>query len=151
MFAASCQTGAMLAGGSNLTIKKLYHFGLSVGMAFQVVDDTLDFVGKQTKVGKPVMSDLREGKLTLPVIYCLASATNAENKKLKAIILRKIKTTSDLKFLDILLKKYDAINRALQKAKWYADDAKKALNSLSDNDDKNEFVHFADFLINRDF
>jgi octaprenyl-diphosphate synthase len=95
------------------------------------------------------MSDLREGKLTLPVIYCLVSATKVENKKLKAIILRKVKTDSDLKFLNFLLNKYDAINKSLQKAKYYADDAKMALKSLSGN--KNEFVKFADFLINRDF
>ena len=149
LFAASCQTGAMLAGADALTVKKLYYFGLNIGMAFQVVDDTLDFVGKQTKVGKPVMSDLREGKLTLPVIYCLISATKVENKKLKALILRKIKTTSDLKFLNFLLNKYDAINRSLQKAKHYANDAMMALISLDGN--KNEFVQFADFLINRDF
>lgn len=151
LFAASCQTGAMLAGGDKQTVKSLYHFGLNIGMAFQVVDDTLDFVGKQTKVGKPVMSDLREGKLTLPVIYCLTSATRAESKKLKTIILRKIKTTSDLKFLDLLLRKYDAINRSLQKARYYADDAKMALSSLNSANGKNEFVQFADFLINRDF
>jgi octaprenyl-diphosphate synthase len=149
LFAASCQTGAMLAGADALTVKKLYYFGLNIGMAFQVVDDTLDFVGKQTKVGKPVMSDLREGKLTLPVIYCLVSATKVENKKLKAIILRKVKTDSDLKFLNFLLNKYNAINRSLQKARHYADDAKMALKSLNGN--KNEFVKFADFLINRDF
>jgi octaprenyl-diphosphate synthase len=151
LFAASCQTGAMLAGADALIVKSLHRFGLSIGMAFQVVDDTLDFVGKQTKVGKPVMSDLREGKLTLPVIYCLASATKAENKKLKAIILRKIKTASDLKFLEVLLRKYNAINRAIQKARYYADDAKMALKSLSGNGDKSEFVQFSDFLINRDF
>lgn len=151
LFAASCQTSAMLAGADAQAVKNLHRFGLSIGMAFQVVDDTLDFVGKQTKVGKPVMSDLREGKLTLPVIYCLVSATKAENKKLKTIILRKIKTASDLKFLEILLTKYDAINRAIQKARYYADDAKMALKSLSGSGNKNEFVQFSDFLINRDF
>jgi octaprenyl-diphosphate synthase len=151
LFAASCQTGAMLAGADTLTVKYLYSFGLNIGMAFQVVDDTLDFVGKQTKVGKPVMSDLREGKLTLPVIYCLNSATEIENKKLKAIILRKIKTASDLKFLGFLLNKYDAISKSLQKAKDYVDDAKMALESLSGTRNKKEFIQFADFLINRDF
>ena len=151
LFAASCQTGAMLAGGDVLTVKNLYRFGLGIGMAFQVIDDTLDFVGKQTKVGKPVMSDLREGKLTLPVIYCLQSATRAENKKLKIIILRKVKTAADLKFLDVLLTKYDAINRSIQKARYFVEDAKKALVHLNGNDGINQFVEFADFLINRDF
>jgi octaprenyl-diphosphate synthase len=151
LFAASCQTGAMLAGGDVLTVKNLYRFGLGIGMAFQVIDDTLDFVGKQTKVGKPVMSDLREGKLTLPVIYCLQSATKAENKKLKIIILRKVKTPADLKFLDALLNKYDAINRSIQKARYFVEDAKKALVQLNGNDGKNQFIQFADFLISRDF
>jgi len=151
LFAASCQTGAMLAGGDTLTVKNLYRFGLGIGMAFQVIDDTLDFVGKQNKVGKPVMSDLREGKLTLPVIYCLGSATKAENKKLKSIILRKVKTAADLKFLNVLLKKYDTINRSIQKAKYFVEDAKAGLTELNGNGGKAQFVQFADFLINRDF
>jgi len=71
LFAASCQTGAMLAGADAKTVESLHRFGLGIGMAFQVIDDTLDFTGKQSKVGKPVMSDLMEGKLTLPVIHCL--------------------------------------------------------------------------------
>jgi octaprenyl-diphosphate synthase len=151
LFAASCQTGAMLAGGDALTVKSLYRFGLGIGMAFQVVDDTLDFVGKQIKVGKPVMSDLREGKLTLPVIYCLKSATKAENKKLKSIILLKVKTAADLKFLNVLLKKYDAINRSIQKARYFVEDAKAGLTELNGNGGKAQFIQFADFLINRDF
>jgi octaprenyl-diphosphate synthase len=151
LFAASCQTGAMLAGGDTKTVESLYRFGLGIGMAFQVIDDTLDFVGKQTKVGKPVMSDLREGKLTLPVLYCLSSATKQENKKLKAVILRKVKTASDLKFLNQQLKKYDAIDRSIQRARQFVDDAKGALGYLNGNGVKSELIQFADFLINRDF
>ena len=151
LFAASCQTGAMLAGADALTVKSLYRFGLGIGMAFQVIDDTLDFIGTQTKVGKPVMSDLREGKLTLPVIYCLQSATKIENKKLKTVILRKVKTAADLKFLNVLLKKYDAINRSILKARYFVDDAKAGLAGLNKNSGITQFVQFADFLINRDF
>ncbi len=151
LFAASCQTGAMLAGGNETVVKSLYRFGLGIGMAFQVIDDTLDFVGKQTKVGKPVMSDLREGKLTLPVLYCLESGTKAENKKLKAVILRKVKTTSDLKFLNQLLTKYNAIDRSIQKARYFVDDAKTALGNLNGHGVKTELIQFADFLIDRDF
>ena len=81
LFAASCQTGAMLAEGDEGDVENLYRFGMGIGMAFQVIDDTLDFTGKQAKVGKPVMSDLREGKLTLPVIHCLDNCAVAENKE----------------------------------------------------------------------
>lgn len=151
LFAASCQTGAMLAEGNDLTVKQLYRFGMGIGMAFQVIDDTLDFVGKQSRVGKPVMSDLREGKLTLPVIHCLNSASSDEKKKLKAVILRKIKTSSDLKFLNALLKKYNAIDYSVKKARFFVDDAKTALVQLNGNRDKNDLLQFADFLIDRDF
>jgi len=151
LFAASCQTSAMLAGAEEITIKSLYRFGLGIGMAFQIIDDTLDFIGKEKRVGKPVMSDLREGKLTLPVIYCLESGTKVENKRMKSIITRKVKTIADLKFLDSLLIKYDAIGRSIQKARYYVEDAKMALSLLNGNGSKNEFIQFADFLIHRDF
>ncbi len=151
LFGASCQTGAMLAEGNVLTVKQLYRFGMGIGMAFQVIDDTLDFVGKQSRVGKPVMSDLREGKLTLPVIHCMNSGNAPEKRKLKAIILRKVKTSTDLKFLNTLLKKYDAINYSVKKARFFVDDAKTALYQLNGNRDKNDLLQFADFLIDRDF
>jgi octaprenyl-diphosphate synthase len=151
LFAASCQTGAMLAGGDAAVVERLYRFGMGIGMAFQVIDDTLDFVGKKSKVGKPVMSDLREGKLTLPVIHCFDQGTDAEGKKLKAVILRKVKTASDLKFLNGLLKRYDSIQYSIDKAKGFVADAKSALYELNGNHDKNDLLHVAEFLINRDF
>ncbi len=151
LFAASCQTGAMLAEGDEPTVERLYRFGMGIGMAFQVIDDTLDFVGKQSKVGKPVMSDLREGKLTLPVIHCMDLGTAGEKKKLKAAILRKVKTSSDLKYLNSLLVKYNAIDYSVQKARFFVDEAKKALVQLNGNRDKNDLLQFADFLIDRDF
>ena len=151
LFAASCQTGAMLAGGDGPTVDRLYRFGLGIGMAFQVIDDTLDFVGKQSRVGKPVMSDLREGKLTLPVIHCMNRGTSLEKKKLKAAILRKVKTASDLKFLNALLTKYEAIDYSVQKARFFVEEAKGALNQLNGNRDKDDLQQFADFLIDRDF
>lgn len=151
LFAASCQTGAMLAGGDPQSVKNLYRFGMGIGMAFQVVDDTLDFVGKQAKVGKPIMSDLREGKLTLPVIYCMQDCTSLERKKLKSIILRKVKTERDIKFLNMVLGKYDGISRAVEKARFFVRDAKLALSQLNGQGAKSDLQHFADFLINRDF
>lgn len=151
LFAASCQTGAMLAGGNEFVVSCLHRFGLGIGTAFQVIDDTLDFIGKESRVGKPVMSDLREGKLTLPVIHCLGSCGANEKKKLRSIILKKIKNKSDLKFLTGLLKKYNAIQYSVQKARFFIEDAKAALYQLNGNRDKNDLLQFADFLISRDF
>jgi octaprenyl-diphosphate synthase len=151
LFAASCQTGAMLAEGDETVVESLYRFGLGIGMAFQVIDDTLDFVGKESKVGKPVMSDLKEGKLTLPVIHCFASSSKDEKKKLTDIVLGKDKSDSDLEFLNSLIKKYKSIEFSIQKARYFVEEAKTSLDELDDNDAKAEFLQFADFLIDRDF
>jgi octaprenyl-diphosphate synthase len=151
LFAASCQTGAMLAGGDDFAVTRLYRFGMGIGMAFQVIDDTLDFVGKESKVGKPVMSDLREGKLTLPVVHCLNNCSKSEKSKIKSIILKKVKTAADLKSLNALLKKYNSIEYSIKKAKFFVEDAKAALYQLNGARDKSDLLQFADFLINRDF
>ncbi len=151
LFAASCRTGVMLAGGGDETAENLHHFGLGIGMAFQVIDDTLDFVGQQSKVGKPVMSDFREGKLTLPVIHCFNSSSKAEREKLTEIVLGKVKQESDLEFLNFLIEKYKAIDFSIQKARFFVENAKRSLSSLSSNGVKEELLQFADFLIDRDF
>jgi len=151
LFAASCQTGALLAGANRAQVDCLYRFGLGIGMAFQIIDDTLDFTGKQSKVGKPVMSDLREGKLTLPVLYAMERATAAEKKKIKTMILKKTKTASDFNSLTALLKKYGAIERSVKKAKAWVEEAKASLLQLNGSRDKSDLLKFADFLIQRDF
>ena len=114
-------------------------------------DDTLDYTGKKSKVGKPVMSDLREGKLTLPVIHCVNSANPLERKKLKTVVLRKVKTESDMRFLDLMLKKHGSIEHSIRCAKRFVEDAKESLASLKGNREKKELLSFADFLIDRDF
>ena len=120
-------------------------------MAFQVIDDTLDFVGKESKVGKPVMSDFREGKMTLPVIHCLNSATKAEKEKLIEIVLSKVKEEPDFDYLNSLIEKYKAIDFSIQKARTFVENAKRSLSPLNDNGAKSELLQFADFLIDRDF
>jgi octaprenyl-diphosphate synthase len=151
LFAASCQTGAMLAGADGRMVDHLYRFGMGIGMAFQIIDDTLDYVGKEAKVGKPVMSDLREGKLTLPIIHCLNTGTEAEKKQLKKVILKKVKTLKDFQLITKVLAKYDAIEHSIRVAKLFVEDAKSSLTQLNGHRDKNELLKFADFLTTRDF
>ncbi len=151
LFAASCQTGAMLAEGDESDIENLYRFGMGIGMAFQVIDDTLDFVGKESTIGKPVMSDLREGKLTLPVIHCFNCGSPSEKEKLTEIILSKVKNDSDVQFLNSLIEKYKAIDFSIKRARLFVEEAKSALDELDEKPSKIELLYFADFLINRDF
>ncbi|HET9869144.1 MAG TPA: polyprenyl synthetase family protein, partial [bacterium] len=151
LFAASCQTGALMAGAPPETTARFERFGLGIGMAFQIVDDTLDFVGRAKKVGKPVMSDLREGKLTLPVLLCRERSSAAERKRIKAMILRKVKTPADFQRLAGLLKRTGAIELSLTRAKEWVEEAKAAIAPLEEDRGKSELLRFADFLLDRDF
>ncbi|GAB7387510.1 heptaprenyl diphosphate synthase component II [Bacillaceae bacterium] len=71
LIAVSCKLGALAAGAKEDVVKSLYQFGYDVGMAFQITDDILDFIGTEKKLGKPAGSDLRQGNITLPVLYTL--------------------------------------------------------------------------------
>ncbi len=74
LFAAACKAGIAVAGGSDEQIEQLGTFGYDLGLAFQIVDDVLDFVGDEQLLGKPAGNDLREGTLTLPLIYAVAQS-----------------------------------------------------------------------------
>ncbi len=75
LIAACCEVGARLQGADAETARKLGEFGLNLGLAYQVIDDVLDFAGSAEKMGKPICADLKEGNLTLPVIYLLRQPT----------------------------------------------------------------------------
>ncbi|MGY8791214.1 MAG: polyprenyl synthetase family protein, partial [Pseudomonadales bacterium] len=78
LFAAACKSAAILAGADNPTCESLHQFGLQVGMAFQLVDDVLDYSGSSETMGKNVGDDLAEGKPTLPLIYVMEHGSDAD-------------------------------------------------------------------------
>jgi heptaprenyl diphosphate synthase len=78
LIAISCQLGAVVANASEQAIQALYNYGYNVGMAFQITDDILDFVGDEKKLGKPAGSDLRQGNITLPALYCFQHADDSD-------------------------------------------------------------------------
>lgn len=77
LFAAACQAGMALAGGSEADITALYHYGYDIGLAFQIIDDVLDFTGDEETLGKPAGNDLRQGTITLPLIYAVDNGGSA--------------------------------------------------------------------------
>ena len=83
LLSAACSSGAILASASEDKVAALAHFGLKIGMAFQMTDDTLDYMAKEKDFGKAIGKDLEEGKMTLPLIYALKKAKPAERKIIK--------------------------------------------------------------------
>jgi octaprenyl-diphosphate synthase len=85
LMAAACQIGAILGGVSEAREEALTRFGENLGITFQVIDDILDFTGDARELGKPVANDLKEGRITLPVIHALAHAAEDDRLRLKTL------------------------------------------------------------------
>jgi octaprenyl-diphosphate synthase len=149
MFSAAAEVGAIVAGATPEQRLALRDYGLWLGMAFQLVDDILDFISTEEELGKPVANDLREGKLTLPVIYLLEGG-NSEHRRVVETIIREggFKTISHMELLE-LLEKERALDRARAEARGYAQEAIRALSPFPQSDYKRALVSVSDFVVER--
>src|SRR6266478_8826223 len=86
LFSACARLGALVAGADSAAEDKLGEYAWTLGMAFQLIDDMLDFTAREQTLGKPVGSDLREGKITLPLIYALERATADERRMVETVL-----------------------------------------------------------------
>jgi octaprenyl-diphosphate synthase len=136
LFKAACEVGAMSGGADEAGRKALADYGLELGNAFQLVDDALDYGGQSGALGKNVGDDLREGKMTLPVILALAEGSEAE-KAIIAGALGKV-DASELEVSQVvaIFNRYDTLGRTLDKARDHAQAAIDALDSLPESEMK---------------
>ena len=118
-----CELGATVSGASSEVCRHLAEYGMLIGMAFQIVDDILDLTGSQETLGKPVASDLREGKVTLPIIYLLAEGDRELRRKVAMIL--EDGTFERVAWAEIVegLTAIGALDRARARAREYADQA----------------------------
>ncbi len=125
-------------------------FGRHVGLAFQIVDDVLDLTADESVLGKPVASDLREGKATLAVIHALEQGTGAEREKIRMVLAdRSFARVSHAEILEIV-ERYGSIDYAMAAAITYAESARACLEFLPSSDYKRALVFLADFVVARD-
>lgn len=116
LFAAAAEVGGIIAGGSAADCAALESFGMNLGMAFQLVDDALDYAADQAELGKTVGDDFREGKLTYPVILALTEATAQERAFWTRTLEQSEQTEDDLATALALIDKYKATSRTIAKA-----------------------------------
>ena len=147
---ACCRIGALLGGASPERIEGLTRYGLDIGIAFQISDDSLDFVADQARLGKAVGADLREGKRTLPLIATLDRAEPAERERIQALLKSHALDPGEVEEIRRLVVKYDGVEYALARAHAYARTAKEALTAFEYSDDRETLVLIADFVVDRD-
>jgi geranylgeranyl pyrophosphate synthase len=147
LFAVAAEAPAILGGADERTISAMRFFGREVGMAFQIVDDILDFTADATRLGKPVGSDLRQGLFTLPVLYYLERHPN--DRDVAALLNGRSGDGERVERVVQAVRASGAIGQALDEAKAYVARAQGALSPMPDNEYRRALYELADYLVNR--
>ena len=148
LISAACRIGAILGSLPEDRENALSHFGMKTGAAFQVADDILDYMADEKKLGKRLGKDLKEGKITLPLIYLLKTASSAEKKEVKGLIRDGFKK-KDLKRILELFRKHHVIDLSLKKACDILSDAKAELAIFNNSPVKDSLFAVADYMLAR--
>ena len=150
LFSACLRTGALLADRPEEEENLLASYGINLGLAFQLIDDVLDFTSSEKKLGKPVGNDLREGKVTLPLIYLLQMCTSEDAQKVNRIL--RDGGFKNVAFADVLemAHRYGALDAARNKAKEFAEEAKRCLRIFPESVYKDALMSLPDFIIARE-
>lgn len=148
LIAVSCQLGGMVSGAPPRYVRALYHYGYNAGMAFQITDDILDFTGTAKQLGKPAGSDLRQGNVTLPVLYTLARA-DQEQKQLIHSYLKSKGTSSSIDDIVKLIKNSEGIHFAQNLADTYLTKAVNILSELPIGRPRDSLKQIAHFISGR--
>jgi octaprenyl-diphosphate synthase len=149
LFSASCRVGGILRGANEEERRAFADYGLCLGIAFQLVDDLLDFTSDSTKLGKPVLSDLREGKVTLPLIRLLRKQPEFASL-VRAAMEEPAGETRLAKQVLALLGEYGELDHAREAAYAYAARAQEALTIFPDNRYRRALNDIAQFIVERD-
>ncbi len=149
LISASCELGAVACGAPEYHVKALARYGYYLGMAFQITDDILDFTASQRELGKPVGSDLRQGIITLPVIYAMQLATGRD--RLIEIIKKKDKKEGEVLEAVNITRKSGAIEKAFDVSDRYLEKAKSQIRYLPPGQATESLGLIADFIGKRKF
>lgn len=151
LFEAATQVGAVIAGASQGQEDALHSYGHNLGIAFQIVDDALDYSGAQAKLGKTVGDDFREGKVTLPILLAFRRGNDEERAFWNKTIVDGEQDEGDLQRAIALMVKHDALKDTVERARHYGSIAKDALAIFPDTDYTRALNGIVDFCINRTY
>ncbi len=151
LFGGCAQIGGLLGGVSNEQELALREYGFNLGIAFQLVDDLLDYTGDAETVGKPIGSDLREGKVTLPLIHLQRQDQNGVGARIIRDVITS-RTVSQEQWNDLrrTLREHASIDYAYRRAEEFADRAKKHLYLFPPSQERDALLALPDYVLSRD-
>ena len=150
LFSVCARLGALASHSDSRTEERLGEYAWNLGMAFQLVDDVLDFTAREKTLGKPVGGDLREGKVTLPLVYALERAGPAERRQVETIL--RERNYEEVPFSQILalLEKYRGIERVKDRAQAFTDKARRIINEFPGSPHQRALLAVTELVTERD-
>jgi octaprenyl-diphosphate synthase len=149
LFAAACEVGPVLAGRPRDEGAACRSFGMNLGIAFQLVDDALDYGGSESRLGKNVGDDFREGKITLPVVLAFRRGSEEERSFWRRTLERGEVGDRDLEEAIALMRSHRALEDTIERARHYGAMAKDALALFADGPMKRALTEVVEFCVNR--
>ena len=150
LFSGCARLGAVLGGMENASEEALAEYGRFAGLAFQLVDDVLDFTASAEQLGKPVLSDLKEGKVTLPLIYAMENGHRDARELVARVLEEKEFDSVRPETIVALVQESGALERARNLAHEYARRAKACLNGHGDSEYARALLTLPDFILERE-
>ncbi len=148
LFRASTYCAALVSPVEDAVVDQMESFGYEIGMAFQIVDDILDFTGEQTTVGKPVASDLRMGLVTLPAIYYFEA--HPEDENMTAVLNGHYDDDDRMDRLVSAIRQSGAIRQSMEEARQFIDRGIQSIANLPDNKEHRALEELAYYIVDRD-
>ncbi len=149
LFQASCMSGAVAGGGKKEQKRKLQQYGHNLGTSFQIVDDVLDFVGDTKKTGKGLGNDLKEGKVTLPLIYTLRQAGSSTRRRIIKLLEKDFNHQDFAKILS-LVREHGGVEYAKWRALVFGQRASSFIADFRNSPYKKSLMDMVEFAVNRD-
>jgi octaprenyl-diphosphate synthase len=149
LFEGACRTGALVAGASEERVQALTDYGHHLGLAFQMADDLLDYTQDLSAMGKNAGADLREGKLTLPLIHALSRAPEADRQRMIAILENPDFTIAEFETLTDMLLRHGSIDYTRRAAAARIQRAKAALDPFAGSSARQTLMDIADYALTR--
>ena len=149
LFAAAAEIGAVVAAGRRRRRRRCDSYGRNLGIAFQLVDDALDYSADAGTLGKNVGDDFREGKITLPVLLAFERGTEAERGFWRRVLEERDQGPDDLAEAQRLIAKHRALHDTVERARLYGDQALAALQSFPDGPERRALADIVEFCIAR--
>ncbi len=149
LISAATQIGAILGNVSKEREEALANFGMDVGIAFQLIDDNLDYTSKEEEFGKKIGIDLQDGKITLPLIFALSHCSEEERERVRTTVESQPITKEAFFRVVEIIEKYRGIDYASSKAKGYVERAKKHLHLFPHSKEKEALCAMADYVLER--